>query len=123
MTKSAAIHAFFNSFGIPAYKSDNVPEDAVFPWITYEMATSAFEEGEVSITVNLYYYGMSEKPANDKVDEISKAMGLSGIIVDCDEGKIWIKRGSPWCQHIRDEADPYINRRYMNFTLEYMTYY
>ena len=123
MTESAAIHDFFNGFGIPAYKSDNVPEDAVFPWLTYEMSTSAFESGEVSITVNLYYYGLSEKPANDKVEEISKSISRGGVILNCDNGVIWVKRGSPWCQHVRDDEDPYINRRYMNFTLEYLTFY
>lgn len=123
MTKEAAIHAFFNSFGIKAFKSSNVPEDVVFPYLTYDLTTSAFDEGDVSISVNLWYYGEGEKPVNAKANEISKALSHGGAILDCDEGKVWIKRGSPWCQHIRDEADPKINRRFLNFTIEYMTYY
>lgn len=123
MTKAAAIHNFFKSFGIPAYKSDNVPEEAGFPHLTYDVVTSAFEEGQVGITVNLWYYGDEEKPANDKVNEISKRIANGGVMLSCDEGVIWVKRGSPWCQHIRDENDIKINRRYLNFIFEYLTFY
>ena len=53
MTKEAALHSFFNSFNIPGYPSSAVPEDAVFPWLTYDLTTSAWDGGEVGLTVNL----------------------------------------------------------------------
>ena len=56
MTKEAALYQFFSSFGLEAYAETAVPEDAVFPYLTYQAATSAFEEGEVSLTVNLWYH-------------------------------------------------------------------
>lgn len=121
MTKAAALHEFFNSFGIPAYTTTSVPEDAVFPWLTYELVTSAWEGGEVSITVNLWYYTESESIPNAKAQEISKAIGLGGKMLRCDGGAIWLKRGSPWCQNLRDEVDPVIKRRYINVTAEYFT--
>ena len=55
-TKAAALHEFFSSFGLPAYPVSSVPEDTVFPWLTYELITSAWEEGEVGIVVNLWSY-------------------------------------------------------------------
>lgn len=123
MTKDIAIHQWFSSFGIPAYKSDNVPTNAEFPYLTYNLVVSAFEEGQVGITANLWHYGNLEVPANQKADEISKAIANGGVMLDCDEGRIWIKRGSPWCQNIRDSDDIRINRRYLNFVFEYLTFY
>ena len=34
MTKDKALHAWFSQF-LPAYPTSNVPDDAVFPWLTY----------------------------------------------------------------------------------------
>lgn len=123
MTKAEALYSFFSSFGIPAYASSAVPEDAVFPWLTYDLSTSAWESGEVSLTVNLWYYTTSEAVPNAKAEEISKAIGLGGKLLPCDEGAIWLKRGSPWCQSLHDDSDSMIKRRYINITAEYMTLY
>lgn len=120
-TKAAALHEFFSGFGIPAYPVSSVPEDTVFPWLTYELITSAWEEGEVGIVVNLWYYTESEATPNAKAEEISKAIGLGGATLPCDDGLIWVKRGSPWCQSLRDDTDPLIKRRYINISAEYMT--
>ncbi len=121
MTKAAALYQFFSSFGMTAYTSTSVPEDAVFPYLTYELIISAWEAGEVGLTVNLWFYTESEKIPNTKADEISRAIGLGGKILPCDGGYIWLKRGSPWCQSLSDETSPTIKRRYINITAEYLT--
>ena len=56
----------------------------------------------------------------DYVDEISEAIGF-GKVLKCEDGFIWLRRGTPWCQNLRDEADPIIKRRYLNITAEYLT--
>ena len=38
MTKDKALHAWFSQF-LAAYPTSNVPEDAVFPWLTCERIT------------------------------------------------------------------------------------
>ena len=121
MTKEAALHQFFNSFGIPFYPVASVPDDAQFPWGTYELITSAWLEGKVSLTVNLWYYTTDEEPPNAKAREMSEAIGMGGKILRCDGGAIWLKRGAPWCRSLRDAADPRIKRRYINVTAEYVT--
>ena len=121
MTKAAALHRFFSSFGMTAYTVTSVPEDAIFPYLTYGLITSAWEAGEVGLTVNLWFYTESEKIPNTKADEISRAIGLGGKILPCDGGYIWLKRGSPWCQSLSDETSPTIKRRYINITAEYLT--
>lgn len=121
MTKAAALQAFFESFGISAYAASSVPDDTVFPWLTYELTIDAWDGGEVGLTVNLWYYGTSQKPANDKANELSAAIGYGGKVLPCDGGYIWLKRGSPWCQNITDDSDKLIKRRYINVTAEYLT--
>lgn len=121
MTKEAALHRFFNSFGIPGYPSSAVPEDAVFPWLTYDLTTSAWDSGEVGLTVNLWYYTTDEAPPNAKARELSEHVGMGGVLVPCDGGGIWLKRGSPWCQNLQDDTDHNIKRRYLNITAEYLT--
>ena len=122
-TKEAAIQAFFEGFGIPAYPVTSVPDPAKFPWMTYELATGAWLEGELTITVNIWYYTDSEAIPNAKAREISRAIGLGGVTIPCADGFVWLKRGTPWCQSLRDETDPMIKRRYINITAEYCTSY
>ena len=122
MTKEAALQAFFERF-LPSYASAAVPDDVVFPYLTYDLVTSAWEEGEVSLTVNLWYYTTSEAAPNAKTRELSQAIGRGGTLLPCDGGAIWLKRGSPWCQSLHDDADTRIKRRYINVTAEYLTDY
>ena len=121
MTKDKALQAFFESFGLSAYTASGVPRDTEFPWLTYEYSTSAFDEGETSITVNLWYHTESEAVPNAKAQEISNAIGQGGRTIRCDGGFIWLKRGSPFCQSLADEADRNIKRRYISITAEYCT--
>jgi hypothetical protein len=121
VTKDKALHAWFQSFGVPFYPASSVPNDVLFPYGTYELITSAWDEGEVGLTVNLWYYTESEAIPNTKAQEISNAIGMGGTLVPCDGGAIWIKRGSPWCQNLRDDSAPNIKRRYLNITAEYLT--
>lgn len=120
MTKGQALKEFFSAF-LPAYPSSNVPDDAVFPWLTYDLVTGAIDTGEVSLTVNLWYYTDSEAEPNAKAQEIADEIGYSGKMLRCDEGYIWIKRGSPWCQALVDSENDKVKRRYINITAEYLT--
>ena len=45
MTKEAVLKQFFSGFGIAAYPSTAVPNDVVFPYLTYEVITSAWKLG------------------------------------------------------------------------------
>ena len=120
MTKGAALQSFFDSI-MTAYASSAVPEDATLPYLTYELITSAWNGGEVGLTVNMWFRTTSEKEPNAAVDKLSKAIGLGGVLLHCDDGVIWLKRGSPWAQSLTDETDKTIKRRYINVTAEYLT--
>lgn len=120
MTKGAALQAFFSQF-MDAYAASAVPEGVTFPYLTYELSTSAWDGGEVGLTVNLWFYTTSEAVPNAKAQELSDAIGYGGVTLPCDGGFIWLKRGSPWCQNLQDDTDKNIKRRYINVTAEYMT--
>lgn len=123
MTKAAALYQFFSSFEMPAYAASAVPEDVPFPYLTYELTTGAWGDGEAGLTVNLWFHTTSEAVPNAKADEISRAIGLGGVQLACDGGVIWLKRGSPWCQSLTDSTDKSIKRRYINVSAEYSTLY
>ena len=119
-TKQKAIYQFFSSFGISAYAENSVPDNAQLPYLTYKLAIDSYGK-EINISVNLFYYTSSENIPDAKAAEISEAIGLGGRMLPCDGGGIWIKRGTPWCQALRDDSDPKIKRRYINVTAEYIT--
>lgn len=121
MTKYQALFDFFNSFGIPAYLESSVPETANFPYITYSLATTTFtQDSPANMVVNVFYR-QTEAAANAKVEEISEAIGLNGLVLPCEDGKIWLQRGNPWCQSMSDPVDDKIQRRYLNVTAYFFT--
>lgn len=121
MTKGEALQQFFAGFGIPAYPATSVPDDATFPWLTYDLVIGGWESGETALTVNLWFYTESEAIPNAKAQEIADVIGLGGVTLPCQNGLIWLKRGSPWSQSLRDEANPNVKRRYLNITAEFLT--
>ena len=121
MTKEQALHQFFNRFGITGYRNTSVPDDVIFPFLTYDTPISSFDEDPVSITLNLYFYTDSEADPDAKAEEIRQAIGMGGILLNYDGGAIWLKRGVPWCQSLVDETNRNIKRRYINITAEYFT--
>lgn len=121
MTKEQALHNFFNQFGITGYRNTSVPDDVIFPFLTYDTPISNFDEDPVSITLNLYYYTDCEADPDAKAEQIRQAIGMGGVLLNCDGGSIWLKRGTPWCQSLVDETNSNIKRRYINITAEYFT--
>ena len=120
MTKAAAIYQFWSSFGLTAYEENTVPEDAVFPYVTYQLVTDSFGR-EVAATASLWYRCESWTDINAKTEEISQKISRGGKIISCDGGAIWLKRGQPFAQSMGDESDDLIKRKYLNITAEFMT--
>ena len=122
MTPEAAIYAFLSSFAIPAYASSSVPDQAAFPYITYDLVLGEWGQPEVNMPVNVWYRTDSEALPNAKVREISQAIGMGGVTLPCDGGMLWVKKGSPWAQAVTvDGEDEKVKRRYVNINIEYLT--
>ena len=128
MTKEAAIHAFWNGFGIKAFEENTVVDvdengneiEPQFPYITYQGITDSFDR-EVPGTASIWYRTTGWKSINAKKEEIAQHIGLGGKIIKCDGGRIWIKRGQPFAQNMGDESDDLIKRKYLNLTFEFLT--
>ena len=120
MTKAAAIYQFWSGFGLTAYEENTVPEDAAFPYITYQLVTDSFDR-EVVATASLWYRSESWTAINAKTEEISKKIGASGKKIAVDGGGIWIKRGQPFAQNMGDESDDLIKRKYINISIVFIT--
>jgi len=120
MTPEAAIFQFFNSFGIPAYMDSSVPDDAEFPYITYNLVENDMNQTETNLTVNVWYRTESEAVPNAKVREMFDRIGLGGVTLLCDEGMVWLKRGTPWSQSVTIEGeDEMVKRRYVNVNADF----
>ena len=120
MTKAAAIYQFWNSFGLTAYEENSVPDDAAFPYITYQLVTDSFDR-EIPLTASIWYRSESWSGVNAKAEEISQKISRGGKIISCDGGAIWLKRGQPFAQSMGDESDDLIKRKYLNITAEFIT--
>ena len=120
MTKAAAIYQFWNSFGLTAYEENSVPDDAAFPYITYQLVTDSFGR-EIQLTASIWYRSESWAAINAKTEEISQKISRGGKIIPCDGGAIWLKRGQPFAQSMGDESDDLIKRKYLNITAEFIT--
>lgn len=55
MSKDKALQAWFTAFGMTAYPSTSVPDDTVFPWLTYEYITGSFGDSDVAIVVSMWF--------------------------------------------------------------------
>lgn len=126
MTPEAAIYQFLSGFGIPAYASTSVPDQDSdmwqgFPYLTYDLVVGEWDNNESNMPVNLWYRTSSEAQPNAKVREMYKAIGKGGVTIPCDDGMLWIKRGSPWAQAVTsDGEDIGIKRRYINIDIEFI---
>lgn len=122
MRKDKALYNWFQQFDIPFYPTTALPpaKGITFPYGTYE---PIFGRGGdiVNIAVNLYYLTESEAVPNAKADEIGDAIGMGGVIVECDEGAMWIRTGSPFSQGLLDPDNQNIKRRYIQISIEFLT--
>ena len=120
MTKAEALQSFWSGFGIPAYEQNSIPLYAALPYIAYSFAAGSFGE-EVSLSASLWYRSDSWEECNAKAEEIGRAIGPGGIVLPCDGGLIWIKRGQPFAQSMGDPTDRALRRKYINITAEFNT--
>lgn len=127
MTKNMALFSWLNQF-LPFYRStvSDPGEDTTreFPYGTYEYVADAWRGdvslGTTSTTLSLWYRTESEAEPDAKAQEISEAIGLGGALIPCDDGYIWIQRGSPFVQSLTDPDDIAIKRRLININISFL---
>ena len=123
MTKGQAIQKFWESFGIPAYDETSVPDNAPFPYITYQVHTSSLD-GLCITNASIWYRSYSWKEISEKTEEISKAITqMNPPSVKIDGGRFYVTKGVPFAQRMRDESDDAIRRMLLNINYEFLTEY
>lgn len=113
---AAALYAFWNSFGLTFYTTNNVPESAVLPYGTYDLAVGK-TLSSTPLGARLWWEGTLPAALFEKADEIGARIG-TGIQLPCGNGYLWMYKGEPFVQAIADEDDR-LSTLYLNITAEY----
>lgn len=120
MTKAGAIHLFWSSFGLTAYEENAVPVGVEFPYITYELVTDDLGN-DTAMTASLWYRSSSWVEANAKAEEIGVSIGYGGVLIPCDGGRLWLRRGNPFALSMGDPDDDMIRRKVLSVAAMYLT--
>lgn len=118
MDKLQALQNFWSSFGLPAYDATTVPDEAVMPYITYDVSTAALDE-PVIMTGSLWYRTTSWEDISNKAQEIAEHIATS-LPIKVEDGYLWIVRGNPFSQRMSD-TDDMVRRILINIQAEYLT--
>ena len=121
MTKAAAVHDFFSSFGLCAYEESSVPDDAKMPYITYGLVTASGGY-ECAVNADLWYCGNSWTEINAKTEEISAWLGAGGVMLLCDGGRIRMRRGKPFAVSVNDAKNDGVRHKSLNIFAMYLTH-
>ena len=118
MDKQQALYQFWNSFDIPAYDENSVPDDVQMPYITYNVSTGSI--GDITImSASVWYRTNSWTYLDNMANRISSYIGYGGITLPIDNGMIWVKRSSPFSQRMADDGE--VKRTLLTIAAEYIT--
>ena len=110
-----ALNEFYNGFGIPAYPSDSVPDDAQRPYITYLVARPEWNRPATHYC-RVWYRGIKNIDLFDMADMIVRTIG-QGIKIKCpDGGYLAIYPETP-LQQLMVSDDPTDRSVYINLQL------
>ena len=118
-SKGQALQSFWERFGVSVYDENTVPEDATYPRLTYTYAEDDFER-PVALSASLWDKSFSWVRLTNLAEAIRTEIGYGGVLLTCENGHIWLKRGAPFAQRMSDEDDA-IRRIYINIEAEFLT--
>ena len=119
MNSIQTLHAFWSSFGWKAYDETSVPDDAVLPYITYEVSSDEFGSTLLQ-NASLWYRSTSWAEVTEKEQEIAEFIGRGGRMLKFDGGAIWLQKSTPWAQRMSDSSDDMIRRIVLSIMIEYL---
>lgn len=119
MDKEQALYQFWAGFGLPVYDETSVPDEAEMPYITCEIATSAFDK-PIPLSLSLWYYSSSWEKITAKARDIIDAIGIGGKRIDYDGGGMNIVIPSQDYIRMSDSASDMIRRIVINVMVEFV---
>ena len=88
-----AQHAFWSSFGWPAYDDQTTFTEMslpAYPHITYESADGDFG-GETQLAVHLWNRSSSWAAIKQKAEQIKDVLSGGGVKLNTENGQIWLR--------------------------------
>ena len=95
-----ALSQWLQQFGLPVYTVDDVPDDAVVPYITIPLNEPEWDQ-KASFYIQPWYRSVSNLDLMQKADEITAAIGR-GVVIPCAGGHIAIWPENPLQQLMVD---------------------
>lgn len=128
MDKEQGLHSFWSSLrtksGIPvlAYEESSVPDDAQYPYITYQKMSGSLEDSLLP-TGSIWTRDTSWEQADELKNQLEEKFARGGVIIKLDKGYLYIAKGSPFAQGMADDTDKIVKRYVINLAVEYLTAY
>lgn len=123
MDKAQALHEFWSGFGLPAYASETVPDNATLPYITYDVSTDSLDY-VINLNASLWYRSMKWEEISKKAEEIAQYIStMQPPTLELDNGRVYISKGSPFAQRMNDEGGADIRRIVLSVNVEFLTKY
>lgn len=113
---ATTLYDFFNSFEIPAYVTNFVPNNARLPYITYDAFIGKPLE-TVPIGIKVWYEGNLPTKLFETVEKIKTKIGKE-LQLHCGNGFLYIFPGTPFAQPAADE-NPNVSVFYLNINISY----
>lgn len=113
---AAALYAFWNSFGLTFYTTNNVPESAVLPYGTYDLAVGK-TLSSTPLGARLWWEGTLPAELFEKADEIHEQI-KNGYQIPCGNGYLVLYSGDPFVQPVSDD-DNRLSTLYLNVTASF----
>lgn len=118
MDKFQAQQSFWSSFGLTAYDENTVPDDAEYPYLTYQAVVGSLE-GEMTVSANLWYRSHSWEEISKKALQIEKSINQVKRI---DGGYIKVRKpDSNFAQRLREESDELVRRILLTVNIEFLS--
>ena len=123
MTKEQVLNQFWNSFDLPAYDENTVPDEVEMPYITYSVSIDSLDE-PVLLYASLWYEGMGWKDISNKSTEIAKYITEQiPPAIPYDGGRLYITKGTPFAQRMNEPGNINIRRMLISIQAEFMSSY
>lgn len=123
MTKEQALNSFWNSFGLPAYDENTIPDDVEMPYITFEVSTGRMED-LILLSASLWYRSQSWAEITQKANQIGQAIArMMPPAIALDNGRLYLYQGSPFTRRMAEPSDNGVRRIVLNVQAEFLTEY
>lgn len=122
MDKQQAYYNLWSRFNLPAYDENRVPEEATYPYITYQVILGALD-GPVYPLATLWDKSTSWSWLDSKLKEITRTIeDMSPIKIDEGYMNVTLAEGNS-AERTSDPADSTVIGYRINLGVEFLTKY